>query len=781
MPTEFASTHPDADLFESGLLDAPRGPGMFAAIDGFAIKRKIGEGGMGLVFLARDPDTGDDVAVKVIKPSLLQHEEVVHRFLVEAGHMEKLSHAHILPVKKISARKEGPYFVTPFIERGSLAQTIERGRPHDVSVVASIAIDIAEALSFAHEKGIIHRDLKPANILVDHQDTAYLADFGLGRNIAVNDSLVNVNRVGYEGTAPYMAPEVARGEAGDGRSDIYSFGATLYEMLSGFPPYLGRDSAQVIAQVLAGPPKPISEKNPNADSGWTLIVEGCMARDLRDRYATMSDVLEDLHRVAGGHKPAGARRVILGNKSLGKGGLILMGCFLLSALIWIIASNSNVGNNSIVHEFTLPGVWIWSGAQNGDFDGDGQLDIFLLRESTVVVISTEGQRLFEHQLYKPERSDFRIVLIQDIDGDQRDEVFVRWSRGDVMVISVITQSGREVKRFEAKGATHGEGDNQRSTMFEHVMIGDIFGDGHQRLVCRSEGGFLRAVHCFDFESTNLLWIFNTAPGITSMIAKDVNGDGRRELIFGSSAPANGHKLADGTDDAHSYVYAVSSKGQLVWRKAMSDVFSTVDPLILNASTAESNQLIVYETRGFDFNQSEFGRVHRLGADGTVSHTYDVKAQILSCTAVTLRQQNSECILVSDRLGKLHVLNEVLETINVVQPAKQSAVDRKLFLKIELVEDLDGDGASEIVASSWEREVLGDLSPSGEGNVRFYHNNKVLILNQNLEVVAEHDLAKRWKSHPGLKVSATKPAKDGTRQLILLSDRVTIWNPRLTDK
>jgi sugar lactone lactonase YvrE len=166
---------------------------------------------------------------------------------------------------------------------------------------------VAEGLSFAHRSGIIHRDLKPANILLGANGEICLADFGLARTV-FNDSIVDVERQQLEGTAPYMSPAVAAGDAEDTRCDIYSFGALLYEMLTGEPPYKGRSTREILNNIIAGPPRPITSLNPVADRRLVAVAEKAMARELRDRYADMRDIVKDLQQIKDGKKPDGAAK-----------------------------------------------------------------------------------------------------------------------------------------------------------------------------------------------------------------------------------------------------------------------------------------------------------------------------------------------------------------------------------------------------------------------------------------------------------------------------------------
>jgi sugar lactone lactonase YvrE len=298
---------PVAELIAQRMLQPPARPGLLAALDHFEILRLLGGGGMGVVLLARDANTGRDAAIKLVKSELVGNQQVVHRFLKEAGHLKRLRHTNIVPVEEISDRAEGPYFVMPYFEKGSLASRIIPEKALDTESILDIATQVAEGLGFAHRSGIIHRDLKPANILLGANGQVCLGDFGLARTM-FNDSIVDVESRHLEGTAPYMSPAVAAGNAEDTRCDIYSFGALLYEMLTGRPPYQGRGSKEILDQIFAGPPKPILSVNPAADRGLVTVAERAMARELRDRYAEMRDIIGDLQRIKAGKAPAGRHR-----------------------------------------------------------------------------------------------------------------------------------------------------------------------------------------------------------------------------------------------------------------------------------------------------------------------------------------------------------------------------------------------------------------------------------------------------------------------------------------
>ena len=346
------------------LLGPPPQPALLGKIDHFHVLRLIGVGGMGLVLLARDSrasgvpqdrthraseaislapaekttavgvttdgarrarakhasearvescgatasgaDAASDlVAIKVLKPDLLNDPCALACFGHEARLMRHLEHPNILQVISISENSLRPYLVVPYIEGGNLAHWTQRGRPLPTDLILKSVHQIASALDYAHRRGITHRDLKPANVLLNADGRTFLADFGLSRTF-FNDAVIDFGRAKGEGTAPYMSPAVARGEAEDTRCDIYSFGALLYEMLTGRPPFTGNTKDEVVKQVLAGPPSPILEINPRAPRGLVTVCEGAMGRELRGRYACMGDVLSDLALVSRGVKPAGA-------------------------------------------------------------------------------------------------------------------------------------------------------------------------------------------------------------------------------------------------------------------------------------------------------------------------------------------------------------------------------------------------------------------------------------------------------------------------------------------
>jgi len=197
-------------------------------ISRYQLGKVVAIGGMGVVWKAYQADLKRDVAIKVIGRNMLRHPEAVERFQREALATARLQHPHILPIYDVGEHEGLPYIVMAYVDGGTLSQLIKvspEGLPLDI--VVQIATEISSALDYAHSQGIVHRDVKPGNILFDKEGHAYLADFGLAWNSAEG------RYTSGTGTFSYLAPEVANGEQATPSSDIFSFGATLFEALAG--------------------------------------------------------------------------------------------------------------------------------------------------------------------------------------------------------------------------------------------------------------------------------------------------------------------------------------------------------------------------------------------------------------------------------------------------------------------------------------------------------------------------------------------------------------------
>ncbi|NIO31919.1 MAG: protein kinase, partial [Gemmatimonadetes bacterium] len=261
--------------------------------DRYRVEDEIGHGGMATVYLAQDLKHERRVAIKVLRPdlaSMLGPERFLREIQIEAG----LQHINILPIYDSGEADGFLYYVMPYVEGESLRARIEREKQLPLDDALQITREIAEALSYAHDHGIVHRDIKPENILLSGGH-AVLADFGIARAIGVAGGQ-RVTESGHAvGTPHYMSPEQAGGEAElDGRSDLYSLGCVLYEMLAGEPPFTGRTARAVIARHMAESPPPLLVVRPSVPPRVGEAIEKALAKTPADRFATAADFVTTL-------------------------------------------------------------------------------------------------------------------------------------------------------------------------------------------------------------------------------------------------------------------------------------------------------------------------------------------------------------------------------------------------------------------------------------------------------------------------------------------------------
>jgi tetratricopeptide (TPR) repeat protein len=268
----------------------------------YQVEREIGRGGMALVFLARDLKHGRRVAVKVLRPDL-SAAIGVDRFLREIQIGASLQHPHIVPLHDSGEAQGLPFYVMAFVEGESLRERLERERQLPLDEALRIARDVAEALGHAHSHGVVHRDIKPENILLSGGH-ALVADFGVAR--ALSAAAVDVTGSGLAvGTPTYMSPEQAGGmDAVDGRSDLYSLGCVLYEMLVGEPPFSGPTASAILARHMQETLPGVRIVRPSVPVALEGVLQTLLAKVPADRYPTASAFIEALARPPDGASPA---------------------------------------------------------------------------------------------------------------------------------------------------------------------------------------------------------------------------------------------------------------------------------------------------------------------------------------------------------------------------------------------------------------------------------------------------------------------------------------------
>lgn len=270
------------------------------AVAHYEIVEEIGGGGMGVVYKARDTRLDRLVALKFLPGEWSRDSVARERFAQEARAASAIEHPNICTVYDVGESDEGRMFIAmAYCPGQSLKQRISNG-PLPVDQALHLACQAAEALVAAHEAGIVHRDIKPANILLDGRNQVKLVDFGLAK-LAGGDGVTRAGTV--VGTPAYMSPEQAEGRKVDHRTDIWSLGAVLYEMLSGLRPFKGDSDQAVMYSVVHHQPPPLSEARDGIIDGLLDVVERCLEKDPEKRYPTASALLADLRTLRGDSTP----------------------------------------------------------------------------------------------------------------------------------------------------------------------------------------------------------------------------------------------------------------------------------------------------------------------------------------------------------------------------------------------------------------------------------------------------------------------------------------------
>ncbi len=266
----------------------------------YRIDRKLGEGGMSVVFLARDLRHDRAVAVKVLRPEV-SAALGAERFLREIRIIAGLQHPHILPLHDSGDANGSLYYVMPFVEGESLRQRLDRERPLPTGDAVRIAREVASALDYAHGHGVVHRDIKPENILLSGRH-AIVADFGIARAVDVASGASPTATGIVVGTPAYMSPEQAAGETLDGRSDQYSLGCVIYEMLSGTAPFAGTTARELMARHAIEPVPPLSSVNPALPPALSVGLARALEKNPAARYPDAGALAASLEGTA---TPAG--------------------------------------------------------------------------------------------------------------------------------------------------------------------------------------------------------------------------------------------------------------------------------------------------------------------------------------------------------------------------------------------------------------------------------------------------------------------------------------------
>ena len=319
----------------------------------YAVEAHLGTGGMGEVYRARDTRLGRQVAIKVLPAMFASDPERVARFEREARLLASLNHPNIAALHGFETAPAGRFLVMELVEGGTLAERIGRG-PMPVIEALTCAHQILEALEAAHEKGVIHRDLKPANVKITPEGTVKVLDFGLAKLNAPNDpNDPNVPNVSHSptlslaatyagvvlGTAAYMAPEQAKGLATDHRSDIFSFGCVLYEMLTGRQSFQGDTVAEIMASVIKTEPD-LTLLPASISPRITELVRRCLGKDPKRRWHSAADLRMEIEAIQADPSGLTLRAAAAARQPLWKRAIPFAGTAVVAAAVsGIVVSN----------------------------------------------------------------------------------------------------------------------------------------------------------------------------------------------------------------------------------------------------------------------------------------------------------------------------------------------------------------------------------------------------------------------------------------------------------
>lgn len=261
----------------------------------YQVIKELGKGSMGIVYDAHDPKIDRRIALKILKEDLTTDDYFVKRFFKEAMAIGRLNHPGVVTIYDVGQTDRGIFIAMEFVEGRPLSDCIKENKFSDLIQVIDMAIQVAEALDYAHTKGVIHRDIKPANIILNHDGRPKITDFGIAH---IEEASANLKTQVGEilGTPSYMSPEQALGKPLDGRSDIFSMGVILYELTTGKRPFRGENPSSIFRSIIDHRQAPVITLDPSIPKPLSNIIEKCLRKDPRRRYQKGNELAQELAR-----------------------------------------------------------------------------------------------------------------------------------------------------------------------------------------------------------------------------------------------------------------------------------------------------------------------------------------------------------------------------------------------------------------------------------------------------------------------------------------------------
>jgi eukaryotic-like serine/threonine-protein kinase len=443
----------------------------------------LGAGGMGEVYRARDPRLGREVAIKVLPASFSQDADRLRRFEQEARAAGLLNHPNITAVYDIGTHEGAPYVVQELLEGETLRTELAAGRFSSRKAI-EYAQQIAQGLAAAHEKGIVHRDLKPENLFVTREGRVKILDFGLaklteaepgGQATSLPTATAGTEPGVVMGTLGYMSPEQVKGKAADARSDIFAFGAVLYEMLSGKRAFHGDSAAETMASILREDPPDLSVTGQIISPGLDRIVRHCLEKNPERRFQSASDIAFDLETLSGLSGPMATATTAVSTRNASRLRPLLTGALLgglvVGAVVYLAATKSGSRLPPSFQQLTYRRGTVWSAR----FGSDGK--------SIFYSASWDGHptEIFVSSPESPESRPFGIpgadVLAVSASGE--------------MAVGLASAVSGEFLKTATLARTSATGGGAPRQMLEDVQFADWSPDGKELAIVRAAGGRTR--------------------------------------------------------------------------------------------------------------------------------------------------------------------------------------------------------------------------------------------------------------------------------------------------